>query len=63
MTLFQISEPGESPLPHAHKRAIGIDLGVNQLLQGNAGIVGVQTLFGHDRGHGGGDRVVHPDVC
>jgi len=27
MALFQISEPGESPLPHARKRAVGIDLG------------------------------------
>jgi len=32
MTLFQISEPGESPLPHAHKRAIGIDLGTTNSL-------------------------------
>src|SRR5690348_4680041 len=26
-TLFQISEPGEAPVPHGHRRAIGIDLG------------------------------------
>ena len=32
MTLFQISEPGESPLPHAKKRAIGIDLGTTNSL-------------------------------
>jgi len=32
MTLFQISEPGESPIPHAHKRAIGIDLGTTNSL-------------------------------
>src|SRR4029078_714334 len=32
MTLFQISEPGESPLPHARKRAIGIDLGTTNSL-------------------------------
>jgi molecular chaperone HscA len=32
MTLFQISEPGESPLPHAGKRAIGIDLGTTNSL-------------------------------
>ena len=32
MTLFQISEPDESPLPHARKRAIGIDLGTTNSL-------------------------------
>src|SRR5689334_5428955 len=32
MTLFQISEPGEAPLPHARKRAIGIDLGTTNSL-------------------------------
>jgi molecular chaperone HscA len=32
MALFQISEPGESPLPHARKRAIGIDLGTTHSL-------------------------------
>ena len=32
MTLFQISEPGDSPLPHARKRAIGIDLGTTNSL-------------------------------
>jgi molecular chaperone HscA len=32
MTLFQISEPGASPLPHAPKRAIGIDLGTTNSL-------------------------------
>ena len=32
MTLFQISEPGESPRPHARKRAIGIDLGTTNSL-------------------------------
>jgi molecular chaperone HscA len=32
MTLFQISEPGASPLPHARKRAIGIDLGTTNSL-------------------------------
>ena len=32
MTLFHISEPGESPLPHARKRAIGIDLGTTNSL-------------------------------
>ncbi|MEO5765987.1 MAG: Fe-S protein assembly chaperone HscA [Casimicrobiaceae bacterium] len=32
MALFQISEPGEAPLPHARKRAIGIDLGTTNSL-------------------------------
>ena len=32
MALFQISEPGEAPLPHAWKRAIGIDLGTTNSL-------------------------------
>ena len=32
MTLFQISEPEAAPPPHAHKRAIGIDLGTTNSL-------------------------------
>jgi molecular chaperone HscA len=32
MALLQISEPGESPAPHAWKRAIGIDLGTTNSL-------------------------------
>ncbi|MBX2809533.1 MAG: Fe-S protein assembly chaperone HscA [Cellvibrionaceae bacterium] len=32
MALFQISEPGQSPSPHAKKRAIGIDLGTTHSL-------------------------------
>jgi len=32
MALFQIAEPGEAPLPHAFKRAIGIDLGTTNSL-------------------------------
>ena len=30
--LFQISEPGEAPAPHDHRRAIGIDLGTTNSL-------------------------------
>src|SRR5213080_2079863 len=30
--LFQISEPGEAPVPHGHRRAIGIDLGTTNSL-------------------------------
>lgn len=32
MALFQISEPGESPMPHQHKLAVGIDLGTTNSL-------------------------------
>ncbi|MEO8509209.1 MAG: Fe-S protein assembly chaperone HscA [Betaproteobacteria bacterium] len=32
MALLQISEPGETPVPHARKRAIGIDLGTTNSL-------------------------------
>ncbi len=32
MALLQISEPGETPLPHARKRAVGIDLGTTNSL-------------------------------
>jgi molecular chaperone HscA len=32
MALFQISEPGESPAPHEHRRAVGIDLGTTNSL-------------------------------
>jgi molecular chaperone HscA len=32
MALLQIAEPGESPLPHARRRAIGIDLGTTNSL-------------------------------
>jgi molecular chaperone HscA len=32
MALFQISEPGEGPAPHAWKRAVGIDLGTTNSL-------------------------------
>jgi len=32
MALLQIAEPGQSPLPHQTKRAIGIDLGTTNSL-------------------------------
>ena len=32
MALLQISEPGMSPEPHRHKRAVGIDLGTTHSL-------------------------------
>jgi molecular chaperone HscA len=32
LALFQIAEPGEAPMPHARKRAVGIDLGTTNSL-------------------------------
>src|SRR5437773_11241124 len=32
MALFQISEPDDAPVPHGHRRAIGIDLGTTNSL-------------------------------
>ena len=32
MALFQISEPGQSPEPHQHRLAVGIDLGTTNSL-------------------------------
>jgi len=32
VALFQIAEPGETPVPHARKRAVGIDLGTTNSL-------------------------------
>jgi molecular chaperone HscA len=32
MALLQIAEPGQAPAPHAHRRAIGIDLGTTNSL-------------------------------
>jgi molecular chaperone HscA len=32
MALFQISEPGQSPVPHQQRRAVGIDLGTTNSL-------------------------------
>src|SRR6478735_4912435 len=32
MALLQISEPGETPDPHQHRRAVGIDLGTTHSL-------------------------------
>ena len=32
MALLQISEPGQSPEPHRHRLAVGIDLGTTNSL-------------------------------
>ncbi len=44
MALLQISEPGESPVPHGHHHAVGIDLGTTNSLvatvrNGNAEVI------------------------
>ena len=47
MALLQISEPGESPVPHQFKRAVGIDLGTTNSLVAavfnNGSSLGVQA--------------------
>lgn len=44
MALLQISEPRKSPMPHQHKRAVGIDLGTtNSLVAASRGSI-VETL-------------------
>ncbi len=44
MVLLQISEPGQSPEPHQHKRAIGIDLGTTNSLVATVRSGSVETL-------------------
>jgi len=50
MALLQISEPGESPAPHQHRRAVGIDLGTTNSLVATVrnGIAGV---LNDEQGH------------
>lgn len=38
MALLQISEPGQSPDPHQHRRAVGIDLGTTHSLVAAGGL-------------------------
>ena len=49
MALLQISEPGQSPLPHERKIAIGIDLGTTNSLVASviSGITETITVDGH----------------
>ena len=44
MVLLQIAEPGQSPIPHERKRAVGIDLGTTNSLVACAHDGGVATL-------------------
>ena len=50
MALLQISEPGQSPEPHASdkKRAVGIDLGTTNSLVANVAESGAQVLLDED---------------
>ena len=40
MALLQIAEPGQSPLPHQVKRAVGIDLGTTNSLVATVAVAG-----------------------
>jgi len=44
MALLQIAEPGESPIPHEQKRAVGIDLGTTNSLVATMREGGIATL-------------------
>jgi molecular chaperone HscA len=62
VALLQISEPGESPVPHQFKRAVGIDLGTTNSLVAavfnNGSSLGVQAqVIKDDRG-----RAILPSV-
>lgn len=62
MALLQISEPGESPVPHQFKRAVGIDLGTTNSLVAavfnNGSSLGVQAqVIKDDKG-----RAILPSV-
>ena len=56
MALLQISEPGQSPNPHAHRLAVGIDLGTTHSLVA-AVRSGVAECFPDEQG-----RVILPSV-
>jgi len=44
MVLLQISEPGQSPDPHSHRRAVGIDLGTTNSLVATVRSGSAETL-------------------
>lgn len=50
MALLQISEPGQSPAPHQHKLAIGIDLGTTNSLVATVRS-GMSTVLHDEHGH------------
>ena len=58
MALLQISEPGESPAPHQHKLAVGIDLGTTNSLVATVRS-GVATVIGDALGRPLLPSVVH----
>src|SRR5262245_38503044 len=49
MALFQISEPGQSPEPHQHRLAVGIDLGTTNSLVATVRS-GVATVLPDEQG-------------
>lgn len=48
MALLQISEPGQTPEPHQHKRAVGIDLGTTNSLVATVRSGTAETLAAED---------------
>jgi len=58
MALLQISEPGMSPDPHQHKRAVGIDLGTTHSLVATVRS-GVAEVIEDGRGHALLPSIVH----
>jgi molecular chaperone HscA len=50
MALLQISEPGQSPAPHQHKLAVGIDLGTTNSLVATVRS-GMSTVLHDEHGH------------
>src|SRR6266487_5462104 len=50
MALLQISEPGQSPEPHGHRPAVGIDLGTTNSLVA-AVRNGIAVVLNGDDGH------------
>ncbi len=58
MALLQISEPGESPAPHQHKLAVGIDLGTTNSLVATVRS-GQATVIGDELGRPLLPSVVH----
>lgn len=58
MLLLQISEPGQSPDPHQHRRAVGIDLGTTNSLVATVRSASAVTLA-DEQGHHLLPSVVH----
>ena len=58
MALLQISEPGESPAPHQHKLAVGIDLGTTNSLVATVRS-GLSVVIGDELGRPLLPSVVH----